>query len=117
MAGHTFAGIGPKGHRREDRELHQRICDALEQHAVIDASGIEVLVDGGEVFLSGTAFSAEDASLAEQIAGGTAGARTVYNRLQLFSAGPTGPESNLATESTTDGAVSQTPNGGYDPMS
>jgi osmotically-inducible protein OsmY len=116
MSGHTLLGVGLKGHRPQDRELHQLICDALERDPFLEASGIEVLVDGREVFLSGTVFTHGDRARAEQIAAEKSGSRTVYNRLELFSNGPVA-ESNLNTQSTIDGAVNPTPNGDYDVLS
>ena len=116
MAGHTMEGNGQRGLNREERSVHEQICDALEADPILEASGIEVLVDGSEVFLSGTVFHAADRARAEQIASTAAGNRTVWNRLGLFTDGPVAP-SNLNVDATIDGATRQTEDGGYDELS
>lgn len=117
MAGHVMHGHGDKAENRDERTVHERITEALEADPALEASGIEILVDGPEVFLSGTVFRPEDRVRAEEIARTAAGGSpVVYNRLRLFGDGPVA-ESNLEVDTTVDGTTMHTENGGYDELS
>lgn len=48
------AGRGPRGYRRSDERIQEDVCEALTRHGELDASGIEVEVEDGEVRLRGT---------------------------------------------------------------
>jgi hypothetical protein len=110
-------GHGDKAENRDERTVHERIEDALEADPALEASGIEILVDGNEIFLSGTVFRAHDRVRAEEIVRRVVGGDpVVYNRLGLFGDGPVA-ESNLNVDTTVDGATMHTENGGYDELS
>jgi osmotically-inducible protein OsmY len=46
-------GKGPKGYIRSDKLIHEDVCEALQNDYLVDASGIDVTVDKGTVFLRG----------------------------------------------------------------
>src|SRR5690606_19088569 len=47
----NFFGKGPKGYRRSSERIKEDVSEALYRHPEIDASEIEVSVQGGEVVL------------------------------------------------------------------
>ena len=81
------AGKGPKGYRRSDERIREEICDALTQHAHIDASEIEVRVKDGEVTLTGTVDRREEKRMAEDAVERVQGVREVHNQLRAQSQG------------------------------
>lgn len=76
-------GKGPRGYRRSDSRIYEEVCEALERHGDLDASDIEVTVEGGEVMLSGSVSDKTARRLAEDLAAGCAGVRDVHNRLRV----------------------------------
>jgi BON domain-containing protein len=78
-----YRGRGPKGYRRSDERIHEEICDRLTAHGAIDATGIEVHVDTGEVTLEGTVPDRRTKRLAEAVADTVRGVVDVHNRLRL----------------------------------
>jgi hypothetical protein len=77
------AGRGPKGYQRSDARLHEDICDRLTEHPAIDASEIEVEVQGCEVTLRGTVESRAVKHLAETMAETVPGVREIHNQLRV----------------------------------
>jgi hypothetical protein len=78
-----YTGIGPKGYRRSDERILEDICDRLTQHAMIDASQIEVEVDDGEVTLKGTVQNRRMKRMVEANVDMISGVIDVHNRLRL----------------------------------
>lgn len=78
-----YRGRGPKGYRRADERIHEEICDRLTAHGAIDATGIEVHVDTGEVTLEGTVADRRMKRLAEAVVDSVRGVVDVHNRLRL----------------------------------
>lgn len=78
-----YSGRGPKGYRRSDETIAEDVCERLTQHGYVDASDIEVKVEGGEVTLQGTVDNRRTKRLAEDIAASVAGVSDVHNRLRL----------------------------------
>ena len=78
-----FAGKGPKGYRRSDERLQEQISDALTDEDTLDASDIEIKVEGGDVTLSGTVSSRYCKRLAEDIAERCSGVKDVTNQLRI----------------------------------
>ncbi|HKR12437.1 MAG TPA: BON domain-containing protein [Pyrinomonadaceae bacterium] len=75
-------GRGPKGYRRSDERIKEDVNDRLSE-GYIDASEITVMVEGGEVTLSGTVNSRSDKRRAEDIAEYVSGVQNVENRLRV----------------------------------
>jgi osmotically-inducible protein OsmY len=57
----------------------------LTDHDRLDASSIQVRVEGGEVALTGTVEDADIRQLAEDALGGITGIKAVYNQLRVQS--------------------------------
>ena len=79
----AHAGKGPKGYQRSDERIREDVCVRLTDHPDIDASEIEVRVDGGEVTLSGSVDERRVKRLAEDTACSVSGVRDVHNQLRI----------------------------------
>jgi hypothetical protein len=82
MAG-PHSGRGPQGYQRSDARIEEDICEHLTHHGMLDASGIQVQVEGGEVTLTGTVESRQAKRLAEDILDGISGIRDIHNQLRV----------------------------------
>lgn len=82
------AGKGPRGYQRSDTRIYEEVCEALTRDGDLDASQIEVLVQDGEVLLSGTVSDKQTRRLAEDLAAECAGVRDVHNRLRVVERPP-----------------------------
>jgi hypothetical protein len=80
-AGHR--GRGPKGYVRSDERIREDVSDRLTDDPIVDASDIEVLVQGGEVTLNGYVDSRTAKRRAEDCAESATGARHVQNNLRV----------------------------------
>jgi hypothetical protein len=79
------AGRGPRNYTRPDESIVEEINRELTYHAGIDATDIEVNVQGGQVTLTGTVGSREMKRLAEDAADSVSGVSNVHNRLRVKS--------------------------------
>jgi hypothetical protein len=77
------AGRGPEGYRRADQRIHEDVCERLSAHGGVDASGVEVKVEEGEVTLSGTVPERRMKRLAEDLAEAVLGVHDVHNHLRV----------------------------------
>ncbi|MCC7364759.1 MAG: BON domain-containing protein [Dehalococcoidia bacterium] len=77
-----MAGRGPKSYSRPDERICEDVCEALTRHPDIDASNVEVNVEGGEVRLHGTVETRFDKRLAEDVACEISGVRDVRNEIK-----------------------------------
>jgi osmotically-inducible protein OsmY len=80
------AGVGPAGYRRADERIQEDVCEFLTEDGLIDASGVEVSVEDGEVTLEGTVSSRAQKRRAEDLTEIVLGVVDVHNRLRLGSA-------------------------------
>ena len=78
-----FRGRGPKGYRRSDDRIREDVCERLTDSWRVDASDIEVVVNNGEVTLSGVVNSRGEKRLAEDLAEEISGVRDVHNDLHV----------------------------------
>jgi hypothetical protein len=109
-------GRGPKGYRRSDERIKEDVNDRLSE-GYIDASEIMVMVENGEVTLTGMVNSRSDKRRAEDIAEYVSGVQNVENRLRVKdtsmrhdltgTSGSTGTELSgvTSTPSTSTGAT------------
>jgi hypothetical protein len=82
MAGpHT--GRGPQGYQRSDARIEEDVCEHLTHHGMLDATGIQVQVENGEVTLTGSVESRQAKRLAEDILEGISGVRDIHNQLRV----------------------------------
>lgn len=80
---YNYRGIGPKGYKRSDQRIEEDICDALARDPYIDASDITVMVQNGEVLLSGTVNEREDRFAVEMIIDTILGVEEIENNLRI----------------------------------
>src|SRR5437879_9106108 len=71
----------PAGYRLSDADIKEQVCRRLAEDAELDASGITVDVQGGEVTLSGSVRRCADMQKAENDASMAEGVKLVRNRL------------------------------------
>ena len=79
----SYAGRGPRGYQRADARIFEEVCDRLTEDHRVDASDIEVQVNGGEVTLAGSVRSREEKRYAEDLAERISGVREVNNNLKV----------------------------------
>lgn len=76
-------GKGPQGYQRSDMRIQEDVCDILYDHGEIDASGITVKVENGEVTLEGTVDSRHTRRMVEDVIDHVSSVRDVHNRLRI----------------------------------
>jgi len=76
-------GKGPRNYQRSDERIREDVCDRLADDDMLDASDIEVNVNGSEVVLSGTVLSREAKRHAEDLVESVSGVRHVENRIRV----------------------------------
>ena len=76
-------GRGPKGYRRPNHLIREEVCDLLADDDWIDAGDMEVRVEGGEVYLEGTAPDRRTKRMAEDVASMVRGVKDVHNWLRV----------------------------------
>jgi osmotically-inducible protein OsmY len=74
---------GPRGRRRPDESLAQEIREILINDPELDATEIEVEVEGGAVTLTGVVDESDAKLLAEELVETLPGVREVHNRLTV----------------------------------
>lgn len=77
-----YVGRGPQGWRRSDARVRELVCERLMEDRQLDASGVELQVDGGVVTLSGEVPRPADVDLAERLARQAGGVLDVRNNLK-----------------------------------
>ena len=82
MAG-PHSGRGPQGYQRSDARIEEDVCEHLTHHGMLDATGIQVQVENGEVTLTGTVESRQAKHLAEDILDSISGVRDIHNQLRV----------------------------------
>lgn len=78
-----FAGQGPRNYQRSDDRIREEVCERMAQHGRLDASGLEVRVQDGEVTLTGSVTDRRGKRLAEDIADSVYGVREVHNQVRV----------------------------------
>lgn len=81
--GRRQTGRGKRGQRRSDETLAQEIHEILTKDPELDATDIEVEVEGGAVTLSGEVHDPHARLLAEELIESLSGVREVHNRLKV----------------------------------
>ena len=77
------AGHGPQGYQRSDERIKEDVHDRLTAHGRLDARGISVAVNNGEVTLGGTVESRQAKHTAEDVAESVLGVKNVENQLKV----------------------------------
>jgi hypothetical protein len=83
----SYRGVGPRGYARAPQRIYEDACDRLTDNPFIDASAIEVSVNGAEISLAGSVDSALTRQQVEAIAVQVIGVDRVRNRLIVRAAG------------------------------
>lgn len=102
-----YRGRGPKGYHRSEQRIREDVCDRLSEDDWLDASDIDVKVQGEEVILTGSVHSREDKRRAEDLIEVISGVRNVENRLRVehgesaSSSGTIGNTSSSTSNRTT----------------
>lgn len=99
----SHRGKGPKGYQRSDDRIREEVNDALEDEHGVDASDIEVQVQGGEVTLTGTVRDRQQKRWAEETVEHLRGVRDIHNqiRVQQGNQGGMGSLGNTSTPGTS----------------
>ena len=77
------SGRGPQGYQRSDARIEEDVCERLTHHGMLDATGVQVRVESGEVTLAGTVESRQAKRLAEDILESISGVRDIHNQLRV----------------------------------
>lgn len=88
--GQSHRGKGPKGYQRSDERIKEEVSDALHDDHYVDASEIEVQVQGGEVTLTGTVSDRQQKRHAEDCVERVRGVKDVHNHVRVQSGGMSG---------------------------
>lgn len=76
-------GKGPKGYRRSEERIREDVCERLSEDDRLDASEIQVQVQGEEVILSGSVHDKEQKRRAEDVVESILGVKNVDNRIRV----------------------------------
>jgi osmotically-inducible protein OsmY len=79
----NYAGRGPRGYQRSDERIREDVCDRLTDDPRIDASDIEVHMQGGELTLSGSVRTRDEKHFTEDLVERITGVREVNNHLRV----------------------------------
>jgi osmotically-inducible protein OsmY len=99
-------GRGPKGYSRSDDRIREDVSDRLTDDWMIDASSIEVSVEGGEVTLTGEVDSRQAKRHAEDCVESVMGVTHVQNNLRVKSS--RGTQASPGSDSETAGSAGTT---------
>jgi len=99
----SYRGRGPRNYSRSDERITEDINDRLTDDYMLDASDIEVSVQGGEVTLTGSVYNRTAKRRAEDIAESVSGVKNVENRIRVNNEASTnfGSYTNGSTETTS----------------
>ena len=81
------AGKGPKAYQRTDERIREDVCEALTNDSHVDASDIDVRVENGMVFLSGTVSNRRMKRMAEDCIDAISGIHDILNELRVAPMG------------------------------
>lgn len=79
----SHSGRGPRSYQRNDERIREDVVERLTRHHDIDASDVEVEVNGGEVLLKGMVESRWEKRLAEDICEDIFGVKNTRNQLKV----------------------------------
>jgi hypothetical protein len=79
-------GHGPKGYVRPDERVLEDVCERLTLDPMVDARGISVEVDNGEVVLTGEVENRQMKRLAEDLAFSVPGVKDVHVQVRIVPA-------------------------------
>lgn len=80
----SYRGRGPKNYQRSDERIREDVCERLYRDDRVDASDLEVTVEGGVVSMSGSVQDREMKRRAEDLAESCGGVRDVQNQIRVL---------------------------------
>ena len=101
-AGGGHRGRGPKSYSRSDERIRDDVNDRLTDDPFLDATEVEVTVQGGEVTLTGSVSSRADKRRAEDLADNVSGVKHLQNNLRVET-NAVGLQAKSTTESGGNG--------------
>lgn len=78
-----YRGKGPKDYQRSEDRIREDVCDRLTDDDMLDATNINVQIQGNEVVLTGTVDNREQKRRAEDLVESISGVRNVENRIRV----------------------------------
>jgi hypothetical protein len=78
-----YSGAGPRNYRRADERIRDDVCELFTRNGQLDASGLEIDVQDGEVTLRGEVRRRQEKRLAEDMASFVSGVRDVNNQIHV----------------------------------
>jgi hypothetical protein len=78
-----YSGRGPKGYTRSSERILEDVAERLTDDPEVDASEIEVAVDGDVVVLRGKVYDRGQKRAAEDVVENVSGVRDVRNELEV----------------------------------
>jgi BON domain len=78
-----FVGRGPKGYQRSPERILDEVADRLTMHPDVDASEIDLSVEGDVVVLRGRVYDRRQKRMAEDVSESVSGVRDVRNELDV----------------------------------
>jgi osmotically-inducible protein OsmY len=78
-----YRGKGPKDYQRSEDRIREDVCDRLTDDDMLDATNINVQVQGNEVVLTGTVNNRDQKRRAEDLVEAISGVRNVENRIRV----------------------------------
>lgn len=85
--GGPHRGKGPKGYRRSEERIREDAYDRLTDDDYVDATDIQVQIEGDELVLTGTVHTRAEKRRAEDLVERVSGVRNVQNRLRVERGG------------------------------
>ena len=79
----SYYGVGPKGWRISDERIKDNICEAMARNIHLDASGVEVEVSDGVVYLRGEVNDKMMKHEAEKVVNNQFGVKDLKNEITL----------------------------------
>ena len=98
--GGGYRGRGPKDYHRSEDRIREDVCDRLTDDDMLDATNIQVQIQGDNVILSGTVHNREQKRRAEDLAESISGVRDVENRIRVHQNESYGSNSSERPEQT-----------------
>lgn len=81
--GEPRRGKPPRGYQKSDDRIREEICDLIVRDSDIDASDVEIAVNGGEVTLTGSVEERRDKWELEELSERVYGVKDVNNQLKV----------------------------------
>jgi osmotically-inducible protein OsmY len=78
-----YTGRGPQGYKRSDDRIMDGVAERLARYEELDPTGIQVIVNNGEVTLTGKVESRYEKRLAEDLAESVWGVTNAQNNLKV----------------------------------